>query len=817
MAKATITEFPSGSVQYKIEFDYLARPFIVVSLVDSTDPTRNRVLTVGNDYRFLNSTTIEMLANQTGYDRVRIQRQTDSELVVSFRDGSVLTASDLTNAELQAIHIAEEGRDQTVDLAAEYAEAARLDAEAADKSRQEAQDIADSLNGTQPGFVPWRAAEFYGINAGETTTGSKMVAALNDAQELVFSKGTYIIGNFTMPDTAKCKRIVIKPGSRIQMEGTSHVYNITDNFTIDMTGGGMYHGGLRRATVTADCAIGEYNIPVDDASKFRVGDFVTTSFLIPEPFDEASTPWKWANKKYNPNCEFNTIEAINGNVLTVKYPVEQRTLMKNCIIGNWQFSQNGIGFRGKGNVYILGGTITEPQTRMMHIFNNVKMFIRGTNLNNMSIDAIELAHFADLTMEDFQFVGSLDFGKQGIAHTSAGSITLRRGYVRRGNFDVDIYPGTPSGAGVTQLGDVTVEDCLCVGTPLFPLTGNQVDSVTGKTANELFNGRINPCRTFYSVNPGAYLPPQNGTSVAFIAKNCQFLDYQRAVFRTEFSNAGNIRVRNMVFRDVEATCALFELYASPGYSVTYSAYELHNLKVHRRYPIQYNTICDTTADTLFKVTGGLLYNDAGIKATPHRLGTKLLDIDSMSIVGGGDVSLDTPLDVDYLSIRGSAVGVTGTSGQRNNFTNVQTVAGGTLTGPIAVAPGSLQYLQATSFSFVGSSGAWVTIGKSSNAFTFADIRVQLGPQQALANTNCIIGTFAARLPKDGTSVSVTYAAANYLSLAAGTLAYWEGKAIGSQGAPADGTVKVRCLADGTIQMNVNTAAGSAGVAFATFN
>ena len=123
--------------------------------MDSTDPTRNRVLTVGNDYRFLNSTTIEMLANQTGYDRVRIQRQTDSELVVSFRDGSVLTASDLTNAELQAIHIAEEGRDQTVDLAAEYAEAARLDAEAADKSRQEAHDIADSLNGTQPGFVLW--------------------------------------------------------------------------------------------------------------------------------------------------------------------------------------------------------------------------------------------------------------------------------------------------------------------------------------------------------------------------------------------------------------------------------------------------------------------------------------------------------------------------------------------------------------------------------------------------------------------------------------------------------------------------------------
>lgn len=659
--------------------------------------------------------------------------------------------------------------------------------------------------------------EAFGFNTGKGQDISKLLNAFNQATELVFSKGTYYADDFTMPSTAKCKKIIIKPGSKLVMNGYSHVYNVTDNFTIDMTGGGIYDGGVKRATVTADCAVGVYDIPVDDASVFQVGDFITTSFLIPEPFDEATTPWNWANKKYNPNCNFNTIQAINGNVLTMKYPVEQRTLMRNVIVGNWQFSQNGIGFRGTGNVYILGGAIRNAKTRVMHIFNSVKMFIRGTAILDHSIDAIEVAHFADLTMEDFTFLGSVDFGKQGIAHTSAGNITLRRGYMRRGNFDVDIYPGVPSGAGVTQLGDVTVEDCLCVGTPLFPLTGNQVDTVTGKTANELFGGRINPCRTFYSVNPGAYLAPQTGTSVAFIAKNSQFLDYQRAVFRTEFSNAGNIRIRNMVFRDVEATCALFEIYSQAGYSVSLSAYELHNLKVHRRYPIQYSTIGDMNLDTLMKVTGGLWYNDAGIKATDHRLGTKLLDIDSMTIVGGGDVNLDTPMDIDSLTVRGSQVTIFGGQGQRNGYTKIQTMAGGSVTGPVATYPGSLQYLQSTAYSFVGASGAWVTIGKSSNAFTHVDVRVTLGPQQALANTNCVMGVIHARLAKDGTVVPVNYAAAQYLSTALGNLAYWEGHCTGSQGAIADGAVKLRCLSDGTIQININTSAGSAGVAMATFN
>lgn len=157
---STITQFPSGNSRYRIEFDYLARTFVVVTLVNSANPTLNRVLEVDRDYRFLNPTMIEMLVDQSGFDIVRIHRQTGTDLVVDFRNGSVLTASDLTNSELQAIHIAEEGRDQTVDLAKEYADAAGSSAGNAKDSEDEARRIAASIREAgRIGYITRRSFE----------------------------------------------------------------------------------------------------------------------------------------------------------------------------------------------------------------------------------------------------------------------------------------------------------------------------------------------------------------------------------------------------------------------------------------------------------------------------------------------------------------------------------------------------------------------------------------------------------------------------------------------------------------------------------
>lgn len=156
MANTTLTQFPAGQTQYRVTFDYLARPFVVVTLIDSNDSTRTLVLKAGNDYRFISSTIIEISASQEGFDILQIHRFTSSDRLVDFKDGSVLTANDLTTAEVQALHIAEEGRDQTTDLARQYAE----QAVAAGKNAVDIYNKIDSL--VKNGYTPVGSFELGG-------------------------------------------------------------------------------------------------------------------------------------------------------------------------------------------------------------------------------------------------------------------------------------------------------------------------------------------------------------------------------------------------------------------------------------------------------------------------------------------------------------------------------------------------------------------------------------------------------------------------------------------------------------------------------
>ncbi|EDW9662032.1 hypothetical protein AA219_004418, partial [Salmonella enterica subsp. enterica serovar Newport] len=137
MAESTIIQYPVGSQQYAIPFDYLARKFVVVSFINSNNPSDNIALRQGIDFQFLDQRNIELAIEATTQDIVQIRRFTDVELLVDFRDGSVLTANDLTTSELQAIHIAEEGRDQTYGLAQQFAEEAKSAAEASQEALDE--------------------------------------------------------------------------------------------------------------------------------------------------------------------------------------------------------------------------------------------------------------------------------------------------------------------------------------------------------------------------------------------------------------------------------------------------------------------------------------------------------------------------------------------------------------------------------------------------------------------------------------------------------------------------------------------------------
>ncbi|QVW21415.1 hypothetical protein KJF94_15995 [Pseudomonas hormoni] len=119
-APKTVLTYPlDGSRKdFDVPFEYLARKFVVVTLVGAT----RRVLAVTSEYRFATKKTITTTAAWgpgDGFDSLEIRRITSAtERLVDFSDGSVLRAYDLNTAQVQSLHIAEEARDLTADTIA---------------------------------------------------------------------------------------------------------------------------------------------------------------------------------------------------------------------------------------------------------------------------------------------------------------------------------------------------------------------------------------------------------------------------------------------------------------------------------------------------------------------------------------------------------------------------------------------------------------------------------------------------------------------------------------------------------------------------
>lgn len=114
----TLVNYPlnGSNRRFTIPFDYLQRSFIRVSLFADNKEAQ---LTLGVDFNFINDTTIETVKTYGGADgwtRIQLRRYTDARRIVEFIDGSVLLAGDLNVATLQALHIAQEGRDSAFDM-----------------------------------------------------------------------------------------------------------------------------------------------------------------------------------------------------------------------------------------------------------------------------------------------------------------------------------------------------------------------------------------------------------------------------------------------------------------------------------------------------------------------------------------------------------------------------------------------------------------------------------------------------------------------------------------------------------------------------
>lgn len=113
----TVLTYPldGSTTDFNIPFEYLARKFVVVTLLG----VDRRVLTVTTDYRFATRTVIttnKAWGPADGYTQIEIRRVTSAtERLVDFTDGSILRAYDLNVAQIQTMHVAEEARNMTAD------------------------------------------------------------------------------------------------------------------------------------------------------------------------------------------------------------------------------------------------------------------------------------------------------------------------------------------------------------------------------------------------------------------------------------------------------------------------------------------------------------------------------------------------------------------------------------------------------------------------------------------------------------------------------------------------------------------------------
>lgn len=112
MASTLIIYSGTGSqTDFAVPFDYLKKSFVVVSLQGTTLRGGDYGDT-GADYYFIDKTNIRLKTAPASGKLLTIRRYTSAtERIVTFKDASVLKATDLDTSQLQAFHIAEEARD----------------------------------------------------------------------------------------------------------------------------------------------------------------------------------------------------------------------------------------------------------------------------------------------------------------------------------------------------------------------------------------------------------------------------------------------------------------------------------------------------------------------------------------------------------------------------------------------------------------------------------------------------------------------------------------------------------------------------------
>ncbi|UAV89447.1 tail fiber protein [Pseudomonas phage JOR] len=171
---------------FTIPFEYLARKFVVVTLIGAT----RRELILNTEYRFSTATTItttKAWGPADNFDLIEIRRLTSAtERLVDFADGSILRAYDLNISQVQSLHIAEEARDLTADTIGVNNDG-DLDARA-----RKIVNLADGVNdGDAVNLRQQKQWAGSALNQANAAAASAQQAATNNQQSLVNNQQSY--------------------------------------------------------------------------------------------------------------------------------------------------------------------------------------------------------------------------------------------------------------------------------------------------------------------------------------------------------------------------------------------------------------------------------------------------------------------------------------------------------------------------------------------------------------------------------------------------------------------------------------------------
>lgn len=176
--------YDGGKHTYSIPFPYLEKAFVKVKLNDVD-------LTINVDYE-VEGSTLTIYRDTKATDTIKVYRQTTTDRLVKFHDGSVLREADLTMLQLQLLHVIEEkGSFMITEL---QQDVKQLQVERTVK-------LADGVSCTRGTLLGYRAGGFVKATMLDYTTLADVVIALGESHNgkvKVLEQGQFAVSD--VPD-----------------------------------------------------------------------------------------------------------------------------------------------------------------------------------------------------------------------------------------------------------------------------------------------------------------------------------------------------------------------------------------------------------------------------------------------------------------------------------------------------------------------------------------------------------------------------------------------------------------------------------------